>query len=650
MFYVTTPIYYVNAQPHIGHAYTTILADVLRRYHGAFGEETYFLTGVDEHGQKVQEAADTRGMTPQQHVDDMEVHFRELWPELHISNDDFIRTTEPRHKEVVQTILQRMWDAGEIYPAEYSGWYSPSVERYWTEKDLVDGRCPESGQEVHHIEEKNYFFRMSKYQEPLVQYIHDHPDFIRPESRRNEVLGFLKKPLRDLCISRPTSRLSWGIPLPFDADFVTYVWFDALLNYASAVGLTTDDARFDQHWAGAHHLIGKDILTTHAVYWPTMLMGAGLPMPRSIVATGWWLTDNTKMSKSLGNVVSPLDLKDKYGVDVLRYFLCREMSIGQDANFSEEALVRRNNSDLANDLGNLVNRTVRMISRYFDGVIQPMGALQDIDRELADAVAPLTARVRELVGEFRLNQCVEEILQFVRAFNKYIDTTRPFSLIKADPARAGAVLTVVLEGARVAANLLHPIMPVKMEELLRVIGAGAPVERLDALAFGGLPAGAMVRTGEPVFPRHEFKVEAADAPKEPAPAKLKDEAKAAPAPAKEAPADAPTEGKAEIEFDDFMKLDLRIAEIIRVEPLKKADKLWHLTVRLGDEERSILAGVKEHFTAEELVGRKVPIVANLKPRKIRGVMSQGMMLVAEDDEGLALLSPGRDVPSGSAIS
>ena len=372
-FYITTPIYYVNDEPHIGHAYTTILADVLARYARLRGVETYFLTGTDEHGQKVQEAAQVQGVDPQTHADHMVVRFQQAWERLHTTQDDFIRTTEPRHVRVVEAILEDLWKKGEIYLGDYEGWYCVPDERFWTEKDLVSGNCPDCRRPVERIVEPNYFFRMSSYQDWLTEYITDHPSFIQPDVRRNEVLGFLRRPLGDLCISRPVSRLSWGIPLPFDSDYVTYVWFDALINYVTAAGYLVDDERFDHLWPGVMHLIGKDILITHSVYWPTMLKAAGLPQPRMIFAHGWWVMRGTKMSKSLGNVVKPLDLASIYGADAFRYFLMRDMTLGRDADFSEEHLAHRYQGDLSNDLGNLLHRIVNMIGRYTTGAIPEPG-------------------------------------------------------------------------------------------------------------------------------------------------------------------------------------------------------------------------------------------------------------------------------------
>ncbi|HKL20584.1 MAG TPA: methionine--tRNA ligase, partial [Tichowtungia sp.] len=424
-YYVTTPIYYVNDKPHIGHAYTTILADVLANYHRLLGTPTFFLTGTDEHGQKVQQAADANGISAQAQCDQTVLRFQELWKRLEISNDDFIRTTEPRHKKIVQEVLQELYDKDEIYRAEYEGWYCVGCERFFTEKDLVDGNCPECGRKVDAIVESNYFFRMSSYQQWLIEYIETHPEFIQPDFRANETLGFLKNnELQDLCISRPKSRLEWGIELPFDADFVTYVWFDALLNYITAIGYKSDDEKFKKWWPVNHHLIGKDILTTHTVYWPTMLKAMDVEMPKTIFAHGWWLTGRTKMSKSLGNVVNPMEMIDRYGVDAFRYFLIAEMTLGQDASFTEEAFVRRYNSDLANDLGNLLSRTASMLGRYTRGVFPTIGKTaveSGPEKELWTAVQRAVEEMEQSIGSMNLNGGVASVLSAVRKVNQYFE-------------------------------------------------------------------------------------------------------------------------------------------------------------------------------------------------------------------------------------
>lgn len=634
-FYVTTPIYYVNDRPHIGHAYCTILADVLRRFHGLFGDETFFLTGVDEHGQKVEEAAGKRGMTPQEHCDDMQTHFRDLWPTLGVENDDFIRTTEERHTRVVQEALQRLWDKGEIYKDEYEGFYSPRVEKFFTEDELVDGKCPETGGEVHKLKEANYFFRMGKYKDALVSHIQDHPDFIRPESRRNEVLGFLtKQDLSDLCISRPRKRLSWGIEMPFDPEFVTYVWFDALLNYASTIGLYTDDERFRKWWPHSHHLIGKDILTTHSVYWTTMLMAMELPLPKHIIATGWWLVDQTKMSKSLGNVISPLDLKDKYGVDSLRYFLMREMVVGLDASFSEVAFLKRHNFDLGNDLGNLANRLAKLVQRSFEGQVPARGPEAGPDADLREQAEALPDKVAGLLGDLKVDAAIEEIMQLVRRVNRYVAETVPFKVINTDPERAAHTVYNALEALRFALNLLWPVMPDKTASLLEGIGAGQRVERMTDLVWGGLSEGAAVTLEGPPFPRF-------DMPKE---FKTGDKAKAP----KATPAEK-TGGV--IEFDQFAKLDLRVGTVKLAEPVEGSNKLLRVLVDLGETEpRQVVAGIANHYEPDGLVGKQVVVVANLQPRKVFGVESNGMIMAASDKEGLSVLTPARPVNSGSRVS
>lgn len=429
-FYVTTPIYYVNDKPHIGHAYTTVLADVLARYHRSLGDETFFLTGTDEHGQKVEKAAAARHLDPKAHCDEMVLRFQSLWERLGITNDRYIRTTEEFHKRVVRQILQELFDRGEIYKAEYTGWYCVGCERFFTEKDLVDGKCPDCGREVSAIVESNYFFRMSSYREWLIEYIETHPDFIQPSFRANETLGFLRKGLGDLCISRPKSRLSWGIELPFDPDYVCYVWFDALINYISGVGYLQDDAMFEKWWPASYHLIGKDILTTHSVYWPTMLKAIGLPMPKTIFAHGWWLTGSTKMSKSLGNVINPMDMVDRCGVDAFRYFLMAEMSPGNDANFTEESFVARYNSDLANDLGNLLSRVLKMTLRSTDGVIPPPGAPTADEEELNSEVSAAIDAMETSLAALKFDQGIAAAMNAVRAGNRYMEKTAPWTLAK----------------------------------------------------------------------------------------------------------------------------------------------------------------------------------------------------------------------------
>lgn len=471
-FYITTPIYYVNDKPHIGHAYTTVLADVLARYQRLFGSDVFFLTGTDEHGQKVERAAKDAQLTPQGQVDATVVRFQELWQRLGISNDDFIRTTEERHKRVVQKILQDLYERGEIYRAEYDGWYCTPCERFFTEKDLVDAKCPDCGRSVEKIKEANYFFRMSKYQDWLVKYIEEHPEFIQPDFRRNETLGFLQKKLNDLCISRPKSRLSWGIEIPFDNDYVTYVWFDALVNYISAVGYLFDDEKFNDWWPADYHLIGKDILTTHTVYWPTMLQAMGLAQPRTIFAHGWWLSGAHKMSKSLGNVVNPMSLAEKYGVDAFRYFLMAEMVLGQDASFSEEGFARRFNADLANDLGNLVSRLLRMLENFCGGVLPSVPTEDDCESQALWAVAQeAVGTMVTAVQSMKLDAGLAKVINLVRAANRYLEVKQPWRLAKQGSlGAASATLLNVVDVVRVAAGLLHPIMPSKMTVIYEAFG------------------------------------------------------------------------------------------------------------------------------------------------------------------------------------
>lgn len=511
-FYLTTPIYYVNDTPHIGHAYTTVVADVLCRYHRLFGHDVKLLTGVDEHGQKVQQATVKHGIEPQKYVDSMAENFRAIWKELDIQYDVFFRTTDGFHKKAVQDCLQQLFDKGEIYPEEYEGLYSVSEEIFYTEKDLVGGKTP-FGNDVVPIKEKNYFFRMGKYQEALIRHIEQNPEFIQPEFRRNEVLGFLRKPLHDLCISRPKSRLAWGIELPFDKEYVTYVWFDALLNYATGVGYQQEARRaeFTQWWekTRAVHLLGKDILTTHAVYWPTMLMALGIALPRTIFAHGWWLIDGEKMSKSKGTVVKPLDMKDAVGVDPLRYFLTRDIALGNDAAFSPELVVNRVNAELANNLGNLLSRVTNLVDKNFGGKAPGFGAaLAPETSALLDKLARVAGPVKEAVLAMQPQAAVQAVVDVLNDTNKYIGDRAPWKQVKdADLGPAGETLQAGLEGLRVAALLLSPVMPTKCAAILDTIGWPAAPSFDDALRVPGLPAGSAVRKAEPMFPRVEWKKE-----------------------------------------------------------------------------------------------------------------------------------------------
>ena len=491
-YYITTPIYYVNDRPHIGHAYTTILADVLARFHRDSGYDTFFLTGLDEHGQKVQEAAEKKDVDPQKHCDTMAPRFIKLWQKLHISNDDFIRTTEDRHKKIVQYILQRVMDNGDIYEAEYEGLYSVSEERFITEKEADSGEF----RSIKKLKEKNYFFKMSKYQDQLIDHIQSNPKFIQPAHRKNEILGFLRKPLNDLCISRPKSRLEWGIELPFDKEYVTYVWFDALINYVTAVGFNQSSENFKKWWPASYHLIGKDILTTHAVYWPTMLFSAGVSLPLSIFAHGWWLTGESKMSKSLGNVINPMDLIKNYGVDPLRYYLMREMVLGHDSSFTIESFIQRYNSDLANDFGNLLSRVTTLIRKNYGGIIPEPGHLSDLDLSIKKKGEALPKTVHQYVDDMRLNEAIEEIMQFIRGVNKYMEENAPWKMVKEDKDGAGRILYTAGEALRLGAVLLSPIMPNRTKTLLDALNV-----KESNFSWGTLKAGTRIKSHEPLFPR-----------------------------------------------------------------------------------------------------------------------------------------------------
>ncbi|MEG6506972.1 methionine--tRNA ligase [Nitratidesulfovibrio sp. 1201_IL3209] len=662
-FYITTPIYYVNAKPHLGHAYTTIVADSLRRFHRLLGKDTYFLTGTDEHGDKIVQAAEKAGCSPQEFVDGVSTQFRDLWPHLGVEYDQFIRTTDPVHKKCVQDVLQKVHDSGDIYFGEYGGHYCYGCERFYTEKELENGLCPQHQVKPEYISEKNYFFRMSKYQDWLRQYILDNPDFIRPERYRSEVLGILDSgALEDLCISRPKSRLTWGIELPFDTEYVCYVWFDALINYISALGWP-DGEKFGRFWPGVQHLVAKDILKPHAVFWPTMLKAAGLEPYNNLNVHGYWLVRDTKMSKSLGNVVDPLSMIDKYGLSAFRYFLLREMHFGSDASFSEDALVARLNADLANDLGNLFSRVLSMTAKYFGGVVPAQGPLTENDEAIRTLAEEAQRNFVRLFERVRFSNALESLWELVRALNRYVDHAAPWALFKqGDTERLGTVMYVMLECMRKVAVHLWPVMPEASGVLLGQLGQTLDPASVklaeEADRWGGLAAGTTVAASSNLFPRVELeKPEAARPdksakPEKGAEGKKKDKAAAPPAQAA-APAAISAAGDvpATIEFADFQKLDIRFGTVLVVERHPNADKLYRVEVDLGEAApRQIVAGLAEYFEPDFLLGRQVAVVVNLAPRKLRGLESQGMILAVRTDGGMQLVAASGPVANGAKVS
>jgi methionyl-tRNA synthetase len=631
VFYLTTPIYYVNATPHLGHAYTTIVADAMARYHRLAGDDVRFLTGTDEHGDKIAQAAAKAGVQPRIYTDGISAKFRETWQRLGISNDDFIRTTEERHKTVVQRILQALWDAGEIYLGKYGGHYCFGCERFYTEKEIVDGKCPDHQTPLTWIEEENYFFKMSKYQGWLIDYINARPDLIRPERYRNEILGFLRDPLQDLSISRPRTRLEWGIPLPFDDKYVTYVWFDALINYVSALGQPGGDT-FKRYWPHVEHLIGKDILKPHAIYWPCMLKAVGLDVFRHLHVHGYWNIGGGKMSKSIGNVVEALALTDKYGHDAFRYFLMREMTFGLDADFSEEALVGRLNADLANDLGNLVSRATTLLAKA-EPTEDPAMAVLAADHEVRITAGEARHRVERAMEQFAFHRALEAIWEFIGAVNRYIDTTQPWALAK-DPAKASElnrVLATLADSLRFLGIILAPFLPDAAAKIRHAIGDAREPSLANAV-MGRINTIPRVERLSGLFPRVDDKAR----PERPAGTAEAGVASAA-----------KTSGP--ITIDEFGKLDFRVAEVIAAELVPKSKKLLKLTVSLGDSQRTVVAGIAEHYAPADLVGKKVVIVANLEAAKLMGIESQGMVLAGSAGDRLAVVTPDRDLPPGARV-
>ncbi len=630
-FYITTPIYYVNAEPHIGHAYSTIVADVVNRFHGIAGDETFFLTGTDEHGDKIVAAAEKAGITPKEYVDGISGLFRDLWPRLNISHDYFVRTTDPDHMQTVQSILTQVYEKGDIYFSEYEGLYCYGCERFYIERELVDGKCPDHQVAPEVIKESNYFFRMSNYQHWLMDHIHKHPDYIRPERYRNEVLSFLKEPLEDLCISRPKSRLTWGITLPFDENFVTYVWFDALINYVSAIGYPDGD-RFKALWPAAQHVIAKDILKPHGIYWPCMLKSAGIEPYQHLNVHGYWNTSQGKMSKSVGNVVRPLDLVDIYGVDAFRYFLLRDMVFGLDSEFSEDALVDRINADLANDLGNLVSRSVTMLHKFFEGTLPAPCESKEEDRALKNQAMGVIEKYELFMNEMGFHKALMSVWEVISTVNKYIDTTAPWVLAKSDTKRLATVMVHIFETLKIISGLIWPFMPESAEKIHDQLGLAKKGKDLtldDLRKWGESLLITHVKKAPALFPRIDKK-------KGQAPEKPVREKKTV------------KEKSSLMSFKNFQKLDLRIGTIRTAEPIEKADKLLKLTVDIG-EERPVVAGIAKHYKPEDLVGKQVVLVANLEPAKLMGVESCGMVLAAEDENGLRLIVPETEARPGSRV-
>lgn len=635
-FYITTPIYYPSANLHIGHALTTVMADTMARYKRLRGYDVLFLTGSDEHGQKIQRTAQAEGVEPIKYVDKIVASFQKLWSRLLITNDDFIRTTEPRHMETVQKIFQKIYEKGDIYKSEYEGKYCTPCETFFTERQLVDGNCPDCGRPVETIQEESYFFKMSKYQDRLLEHIEKNPDFIQPVSRRNEMVNFIKQGLDDLCISRTT--FDWGIPVPINEKHVIYVWFDALTNYLSALNYGKEnDELYQKFWPADLHLVGKDIVRFHTIIWPTILMAADLPLPKKVYGHGWLLLDSGKMSKSKGNVVDPNVLIDKYGVDAVRYYLLREIPAGADGYYSEEAFIQRYNTDLANDFGNLVSRTVAMVTKYFDGVIPAGNTTGEFDESLKNLAQEVPVKVENYIEKLDFANALATIFSLVGRANKYIDETMPWILAKdeAQRERLGTVLYNLLESIRITTCLLKPFLPSLVAKVSEQIGYNLRDSSWeDSKIWGQMSVGGKVNRQSAIFPRIDPK--SIDIKPEPETSKKeKAEVKIA----------------AEITIDDFAKLDLRVVEVLKAEKVPKTDKLLKLEVKLGEEVRTVVSGIAKYYEPQDLVGKKIVLVANLKPVKLRGILSQGMILSASDinEETLEVLTINKNLPTGSKI-
>lgn len=615
-FYITTPIYYPSANLHIGHTYCTVMADAMARFKRATGYDVRFLTGTDEHGQKIQTIAEEKGVTPQQYVDDVVAGIKELWKTMEISYDDFIRTTEPRHVERVQKIFMELYEKGDIYKGEYEGLYCTPCESFWTESQLDEnGCCPDCGRPVEHAKEEAYFFKLSKYADSLLYLFKNNPEFLQPEARRNEMIAFIEQGLEDLCISR--SSFDWGIPVPIDEKHVIYVWLDALTNYITTLGYPDDKELFDKYWPANYHLVGKEIVRFHTIIWPAMLMSLDLPLPEHVLGHGWLLIDGGKMSKSKGNVVDPVKLIERYGVDALKYFLLREYTFGQDGNFTSEVMLKRLNYDLANDLGNLVSRTVSMIEKYCGGIVPAAGPEEGPDADLKAVATGAADKVEAEMDKFKFNMALEEIWVVVRRANKYIDETTPWILAKdeSNKARLDVVMHNLAEALRIVSILIHPFMHTTAGEIRKQTGLWFAEPQWEDSKVFDMMEGEQVKKGDPIFPRMDIEKE------------LEELEKMKGGPKEE---NIPLELKDTIKFEDFDKVDLRVGTILSAEKHPKADKLLVFQVKMGTETRQIVSGIAAHYKPEDCVGKKVVVVANLAPRKLRGLESKGMILFADN--------------------